>query len=163
MKKRLLSLAVVIVTVTSFSQVQLNLTGSCSYAGSYDLEWADNSFWDGSGGAQTWSTPNLLLPSNIITGDLVLVEGAYPVDHGNCTFDMACGNGVADITNATALNGNIAVIRRGSCEFGSKALAAQNAGAIACIIVNAIGGPIPLASGSNVTYQQLWLVQIQAM
>ena len=40
------------------------------------------------------------------------------------------------ITNSTLLNGNIAVLRRGSCEFGTKVLAVENAGAIAAIVVN---------------------------
>ncbi len=42
------------------------------------------------------------------------------------------------ITNAVQLNGNIAILRRGNCEFGEKVLAVQNAGAIAAIIVNNI-------------------------
>ncbi|WP_225036731.1 T9SS-dependent M36 family metallopeptidase [Winogradskyella sp. SM1960] len=40
------------------------------------------------------------------------------------------------ITNSATLNGNIAVIRRGTCPFGVKVLAAENAGAIAAIVVN---------------------------
>jgi len=106
-------------------------------------------FWEtGSAGTQTWSTPNMLLAGNAVSAPLVLVEGADPVSHGNCTFDMACSTS-SGISNAAALTGKIAVIRRGSCEFGSKALAAQNAGAIACIIVNAIGAPIEMSGGSD--------------
>ncbi len=152
MKKLLLSLGLGILSFAGFSQVQLNLTGSCQYAGSYtegDISWADASFWEGVAGAtQSWGTPNMLVTANGISGNLVLVEGVDPVSHGNCTFDMAC-NGFAGISNAAALNGNIAVIRRGGCEFGSKALAAQNAGAIACIIVNAVGAPINMGGGAD--------------
>lgn len=38
--------------------------------------------------------------------------------------------------NAGQLEGKIAIIDRGVCEFGLKALNAQEAGAIGCIIVN---------------------------
>ena len=48
-----------------------------------------------------------------------------------------------DLLNGPDLNGNIAVIRRGECQFGFKILSAQNQGAIAVIIVNNVpGGPI---------------------
>jgi serine protease len=40
------------------------------------------------------------------------------------------------VTNASAIQGQIAVVYRGNCEFGAKAANAQNAGAIACIIIN---------------------------
>ena len=152
MKKLLLSLGLGILSFAGFSQVQLNLTGSCQYAGGYDLTWTDDSFWDGSGGTQTWNTPNMLVTANAVTGNMVLLEGANPVAHGNCTFDMAgdlSNPTIVTVTNAAALAGNIAVIRRGNCQFGIKALAAQNAGAIACIIVNASGDPIGMAGGTD--------------
>jgi len=115
----------------------------------YDFTWTDSDFWIGVPGAvQSWNTPNMLLTSNAVNSQLVLVEGTNPIVHGNCTMDMAC-NGVAGITNSAALSGKIAVIRRGSCEFSAKALAAQNAGASACIIINAIGAPINMAGGTN--------------
>ncbi len=40
------------------------------------------------------------------------------------------------ITNATELQGKIALIKRGNCGFTDKVLAAQNAGAVAVIIMN---------------------------
>ena len=55
-------------------------------------------------------------------------------------------------TNSMA--GKVALIRRGplvgtSCEFGAKALAAEQAGAIACIIVNhSPGGPVGMGAGA---------------
>lgn len=56
---------------------------------------------------------------------------------------LAC----APITNDVA--GNIALVWRGTCEFGAKALEAQNAGAIAVIIVNNIpGAPIAMGAGA---------------
>ncbi len=59
-------------------------------------------------------------------------------------------------TNAAEVVGKIAVIRRGGppgmdpCEFGLKALNAQNAGAIAVVIVNnAPGEPIAMGGGAS--------------
>ncbi|WP_417800780.1 thrombospondin type 3 repeat-containing protein [Tenacibaculum sp.] len=61
-----------------------------------------------------------------ITQDLILVnDGIAPTD-----------NGCEAITNASELNGKIAVIRRGTCNFSAKAKNAQDAGAVAVIIVN---------------------------
>jgi len=149
MKKLLLSLGLGILSFTGFSQVQLSLTGACpQYAGSYGLTWTGSDDWEGGSAPADWGTPNMLMTANAVTADLVLVEGVDPVPHGNCTFDKAC-SGAGGVTNAAALNGNIAVIRRGSCEFGSKALAAQNSGAIACIIVNAVGDPINMGGGND--------------
>lgn len=55
------------------------------------------------------------------------------------------------ITNAAAINGNIALIRRGSCNFTVKVKAAQDAGAIAVIMMNNVDGtPIPMG-GTDLT------------
>ncbi|AKS41411.1 M36 family metallopeptidase [Wenzhouxiangella marina] len=62
--------------------------------------------------------------------------------------------GCSSLQNFTA--GNIALIRRGNCEFGLKALNAEQAGAVAAIIVNSESGNAtinmgPGASGGQVT------------
>ena len=78
--------------------------------------------------------------STALTGDAVLVtdEGSDPDENDACE----------PITNAGEIDGNVAVLRRGVCEFGFKALAAQNAGAIAVIVVNnQEGAPIVMAGG----------------
>jgi hypothetical protein len=67
-----------------------------------------------------------LLSSTAITSNLVLAT-----DTGAEIYDACEG-----LVNSGALNGNIAVIRRGTCEFGSKILSVENAGAIAAIVVN---------------------------
>ncbi|WP_299672440.1 PA domain-containing protein, partial [uncultured Tenacibaculum sp.] len=68
--------------------------------------------------------------STNVSANLVLV------DDGSGTTEDACEN----ITNTSQINGNIAVIRRGGCTFVDKVLKAQNAGAIAVIIVNNVSG-----------------------
>jgi len=54
------------------------------------------------------------------------------------------------ITNGPDLSGKIVFIRRGSCEFGFKVLAAENQGAIAVIMVNNVpGAPVIMGPGAN--------------
>ena len=75
-----------------------------------------------------------------ITEDLVLLldEGSDPDPNDGCE----------PATNSGDLAGKIAVIRRGVCEFGFKALVAQNAGAIAVVVINNVeGAPIVMAGG----------------
>ncbi|MDG1508961.1 MAG: hypothetical protein P8Q53_04185, partial [Flavobacteriaceae bacterium] len=64
--------------------------------------------------------------STAISGDLVLaIDGASPTDD-------ACST----IENTSEMNGKIAVIKRGACSFDDKVKRAQDAGAIAVIVVN---------------------------
>lgn len=59
------------------------------------------------------------------------------------------------LVNANEIQGKIALIDRGTCEFGTKCLNAQNAGAIAVIICNNVSGAsfamTPGANGNQVT------------
>ena len=115
MKKIVLSLGIGIISFAGLSQVQLKINGICVEAGSYsDVAWANQDYYESGGIQSSWNTPNMLLPVNAVTADLVLVEGVDvdTVTHGNCIMNMAC-NGVANITNTAALAGNIAVISRG--------------------------------------------------
>lgn len=70
------------------------------------------------------------LPASPITGDFVLV------DDGVGDGSDAC----EPIVNGAAINGNIAIIRRGGCSFTDKVAAAEAEGAIAVIVVNNQGG-----------------------
>jgi hypothetical protein len=54
------------------------------------------------------------------------------VDDGSSNSEEGCDA----LINGAAINGNVAVVVRGSCNFSQKALNAQNAGATAVIIVN---------------------------
>lgn len=62
-----------------------------------------------------------------ISGKLVLV------DDGSAAPTLGCN---APLKNAASLKGNIALIDRGTCTFVDKVEAAQNAGAIAVVVVN---------------------------
>lgn len=83
------------------------------------------------------------IPNPAITEDLVLVEDDNST--GSTDENDACD----PITNGASLAGKIVVIRRGECEFGFKALAAENEGAIAVIMVNNVAGdPIVMGGGA---------------
>lgn len=63
-------------------------------------------------------------------------------------YDACVGSN--PLTNASAINGKIALVKRGTCEFGSKAKAAQAAGAKAVIIVNNVtGSPVGMGAGND--------------
>jgi hypothetical protein len=63
-------------------------------------------------------------------------------------FDQSNPNGCTAFTAGT-FTGKFALIYRGSCEFGAKALAAQNAGAIGVIIVNNLLGVAGMGAGAS--------------
>ena len=72
-----------------------------------------------------------------------------PVLEANGTRSLAC---IALTANqATAVNGRIAIIDRGTCGFAVKAKNAQNAGAIGVIIHNNVAGAAPGLGGSDPT------------
>ncbi len=79
------------------------------------------------------------LSSTALTADLVLADDNVTPDQNDL-----CEPPV----NAADFSGRIAVIRRGSCSFVQKITAAQNAGALAVIMVNNVGGG-PITMGGN--------------
>ena len=74
-----------------------------------------------------------------LTNDLVLYQDATPDITDACEVP----------TNAAALNGKIAVIRRGTCAFVAKVKNAQNAGAIGAIIINNVPGGISMGGADG--------------
>lgn len=88
---------------------------------------AFNSGWGANTNAQWWRAPALAADDG--SGDPILGCGAYE--------------------NDSLMNGKIAIVRRGECQFGEKALQAQNAGALACIIINSEEGVIQMAPGDD--------------
>ena len=74
-----------------------------------------------------------------LTGELVLARDAADVD-GPTTTD-----GCSPYANAGAVAGRIAVADRGTCLFVVKARRAQDAGAVALLVVNNVAGSITMA------------------
>lgn len=99
--------------------------------GSYDFTWADP--------AGGWGTPDLNIPANAITDTLAFVDEGTPAD------SLACDS---PLVNDAVIAGKIAVIYRGSCEFGFKAFNAQNAGAVGVILINNNGAPVGMGAGA---------------
>lgn len=79
------------------------------------------------------------LQTTYAAGELVLV------DDGSAADSLGCGA----LVNPGAVNGKIAVVYRGTCQFSLKALNAQNAGAIGVIFINNVAGTLDMAAGNN--------------
>lgn len=77
----------------------------------------------------------------LVTGQLVVARSAGGVAAGD---SLGCDT---TLVNASAVAGKIAVLYRGACEFGVKALAAQRAGAIGVVIINNATEIINLGGG----------------
>jgi hypothetical protein len=142
MKKSLLTITLLFTGLASFAQVVFNIESPASVSGNYGL-----SYVEAAGG---WGSPDLLDPANSVTAELKFVEDGSPGTNpqGNPVSREGCNTLTNDLT------GKIAVIYRNTCEFGTKAFNAQNAGAIAVIIVNRDDETIgmgPGADGASVT------------
>ncbi len=73
------------------------------------------------------------------TGDVV------EVDDGSGNPTWACNA----LVNGGEISGNIALLDRGDCEFGTKCLNAQNAGAIGVIVCNNVPGLVTMGPGDD--------------
>jgi len=72
---------------------------------------------------------------NGITANLVLYNNAANAPGNN---PVTIHNGCVAPTNAAAINGKIALIRRGNCNFSNKVKNAQDAGALAVIVYDTV-------------------------
>lgn len=128
--KRILFLGVSILLATaSNAQVIFSGVSPASIAGNYELTYGEPT--------SGWGSDDLMDPANSVLGELAL-------------YDDANNYGCLSASNPGDLAGKIAVLYRGDCEFGLKGLNAEQAGAIACVIINNIpGSPIPMAPGTN--------------
>ncbi len=131
MKKTILACSMALIGWAAQGQVTTYVLQPVDLAGPLVFTFADDS----------WGTqmPDLADPANRVQEFTVIGEDS-----------LACD----PLTNPTEVAGKIAIVYRGACEFGLKALNAQNAGAVACVIVNNGGAPVGMgggASGGSVT------------
>lgn len=128
MKKILLTLSAFAVTMTLNAQIIFNVLAPQQFVGNYEMTHASD-----------WAaTPDLIDPANAVTGVLAIVSDGTNADSLGCL----------QLTNAANIAGKIAVVYRGECQFGVKALNANLAGAIAVVIVNNVpGSPVGMAAG----------------
>jgi len=76
--------------------------------------------------ASGWSVPDLMDPANAVQQELVLGYDGSAADSLGCEA----------LVNGAEVDGKIAVIYRGTCNFSLKALNAQNAGAAAVLLIS---------------------------
>lgn len=134
MKRSLLTAYVVLGAFLTNAQVTTFVTQPASLEGAQEFTWADN--WG--------QTPDLNDPANSVTAFAAFV------DDGTAEDSLGCGA----LINGADVAGKIAVVYRGVCEFGMKALNAQNEGALAVVIINNSGAPVAMgagAEGGNIT------------
>jgi hypothetical protein len=129
MKKTLLTTALVLGAALTQAQITTYVLEPPALEGALEFTWNEN-----------WGmSPDLNDPVNMIE------EFAVFADDGTAADSLACNA----LVNGAAVTGKIAVLYRGTCEFGAKAMNAQNAGAIGVVIINNTGGaPIAMGAGA---------------
>lgn len=126
------------------AQVSFNVLAPEGISGGYPHTWAAPA-------AGGWATPDMELAQNRVVGDLALALDASVGD------SLACGA----LVNGAAVNGKVALIYRGTCDYSVKALNAQQAGAIAVVIVNNVAGdPVGMGAGGSGTSVTIPVFQV---
>lgn len=129
MKKTLLGCGLVLAALSGTAQITTYVLQPPALEGALEFTWADN--WG--------STPDLNDPANTITGFAAFVNDGTVGDSLGCNA----------LVNGAEIAGKIAVVYRGTCEFGLKALNAQTAGAIGVVIINNQGAPVAMGAGAD--------------
>jgi hypothetical protein len=145
MKNLFLSFCVLVSTSSLYGQVVCAGVTPASIAGNYNFSWSDP--------ANGWSSPDFNIPGTSVSGELVLV------DDGSVGNSPASGLPLANYGCATLVNsvaGKIAVVYRYDgvtastiCWMSDKAKFAQDAGAIAVVVVNRPGANEDLGNGGG--------------
>ena len=170
MKKILLFFAIVSFAYFTNAQVIVAGVSPSNIVGNYANAWADP--------AGGWGTPNFLIPGTYIQDTLMMAnDGSEGLNaQGNPLSAAACSPVINDLSGKIAViyrgDGGTSIPLNGACEFGLKALNAQEAGAIGVIIINREPGVVQMglgASGATVTIPVVMLsntdgaILVQAM
>lgn len=143
MKKHLLMVAISCLfgIGSAYAQITFFVTNPASVKGQYPFGRSSETGWGHN------------LDTTVAQGTLIIGRDSTAADSLGCNA----------LINPANYAGKIVVLYRGACEFGIKALNAQNAGAIGVVIVNNVAGaPIVLgagANGANVTIPTLMISQ----
>jgi hypothetical protein len=134
MKKLLLTLSVVALAYWSSAQVIVAGVSPTSIIANYPFTWAEPG---------AWGTPDFNIPGTFVQDTLMLVDDGSTGTNaqGHPVAQEGCNPLVNNLT------GKIAVIYRNTCEFGTKAFNAQEAGAVGVIIINRDPDVIPMGGG----------------
>lgn len=143
--KKILLFLVLFYAFNGHSQVVCAGVSPASIAGNYEFSWGEP--------ANNWASPDFNIPGTYVTGELMLV------DDGSVGNSPASGLPLANYGCAPLINdltGKIAVVYRYDgvtastiCWMSDKALIAQNAGAIAVVIINRPGANSDLSTGGG--------------
>lgn len=98
--------------------------------------------------SSTWGAPITEVP---VVGEVVIVNDGT----GSGDSTKGCGPAI------NSLVGKVALVDRGVCQFGVKALNAEQSGAIACIICNFEEGTIGMAAGTTGAQVTIPVVMLQ--
>jgi hypothetical protein len=139
MKKLLLSLVVVASGFLSYGQAIVAGISPASVQGNYEFTWADPAGGD-------WTTLDLNIPGNFVQAELMLVDDGTTGNNATYGFPNSLAGCNALVNDLT---GKIAVVYRADCQFGTKALNAETAGAVGVIIINHSGAPAGMAGGND--------------
>ncbi len=152
MRKLLLSISLIATGFWAQSQVICAGVSPANIAGNYGFTWADPAGGD-------WACPDFLIPGVFVQDTLMLVEDGTPGlnPQGNPISQEGCNPLINDLT------GKIAVIYRNTCEFGAKALNAQNAGAVGVIIINREDALVNMGGGVDGTSVTIPVVFISSI
>lgn len=149
MRKFLLTISALALTYMSNAQVIVAGVSPQSIVANYTHTWADP--------ASGWGTPDFNIPGTYVQDTLMLVEDGSTGTNaqGHPISQEGCNPLINNLT------GKIAVIYRNTCEFGAKALNAQNAGAVAVIIINRDPAVISMGAGASGATVTIPVVMIQ--
>ena len=149
MRKLLLTISALALTYMSNAQVIVAGVSPQSIVANYTHTWADP--------AGGWGTPDFNIPGTYVQDTLMLVDdGSQGTNaQGHPIAQEGCNPLINNLT------GKIAVIYRNTCEFGMKALNAQNAGAIAVIVINRDPEVVAMGSGASGATVTIPVVMIQ--
>jgi len=150
--KKLIYFLIVFLSINVNAQIVVKGVSPSSVAGiNFDFQWADPN-------TATWSAtiPDFNLPNTFVQDTLALVydplaftgnNPAYAIPH--LLANEGCADSLGNPFIDSSVNGKIAVVWRGSCQFGYKAAVAENNGAVAIIIINHSGAPVGMAGGDS--------------
>lgn len=140
MKKLLLSVfALMAITISVNAQIIARGISPAAIVGNKPFTWADD--WG--------QTPNFNVPGTWVQDTLAICEDGTPGMSNTTIPHPLSQEGCGPLTNASSIAGKIAVLYRGTCNFSTKALNAQNAGAVAVIIINRDPDPVGMAGGAD--------------
>lgn len=131
--RKILTLIALPATLALSAQVSFNVLQPVDIQGSYAHTWAEPD-------AEGWNTPDMELVENRLIGDLAVAVDATEGDSLVCEA----------VLNTAAVAGKVALIYRGECNYSTKALNCQQAGAIAVVVINNVAGaPVGMGAGDD--------------